>query len=118
MTIEVAELKSEEHKYYVLEDMYAYSILTKKHLPLGEEISCVCFADWEGLKDDEIAKEEYAAKYFMWFHLRKLHGFNIDSSSLAELDKTINYLESMEEDRIIRADITELKRIKKALENN
>ena len=99
-----------ESKNFVLQAMYKYLALKNETMPLWEYLNYRCF---DALQGTEAVDDLYAANYFMWFSLRKLHGLNLDSGHIKEIDKIVDYLESGEPDDIIQEDIEELKEIKK-----
>ena len=99
-----------ESKNFVLQTMYEYLALKNETMPLWEYLNYRCF---DSLQGAETVDELYAANYFMWFSLRKLHELNLDSNHTKEIDKIVDYLEGGEPDDIIQEDIEELKEIKK-----
>jgi hypothetical protein len=104
-----------DNKRYVFETMYEYFALNKNIMPLRDYINYACFNDLQG---HETIDELYAANYFMWLKLYRLHEFAISSDYVKVIDEIINYLEGNETDEIIKDDIEELKNIKKyVLEN-
>jgi len=104
-----------ESKNFVLQAMYKYLALKNETMPLWEYLNYRCF---DALQGTEAVDDLYAANYFMWFSLRKLHGLNLDSGHIKEIDRIVDYLESGEPDDIIQEDIEELKGIKKYILEN
>ena len=105
------------YKLDVLESMQNYFAKDKKILPLNQYINYVCF---DALQGDVEIDELYAANYFMWFTLCKLHCFpiNEDENIVEEIDKIMDYMEKGKillndnEKRDIEYDIGKLKIIK------
>ena len=107
-----------QHKNWILQSVYEYQILNKEDyiMPLREYISCECFDGMDYRDIDEI----YAASYFMWFSLYRIHEFSIDETHVNQIEKIIDYLRAENEasGNIINDDILELQQIKKyVLEN-
>jgi len=89
----------------------------KKYMPLRQYINYACFDSLEG--HDGIIDELYAANYFMWFKLRRLHEFPIGDADMQTVKDITAYLEAEKETlpcfekEEIEEDIEELKEIER-----